>query len=156
MSTSESFTEVLAVLEPQRQALATLITADARERMELYRTLSLATATQALDAAVLVMFDTLRRNDPRVLIEWSEQRFRARFDEGLQFDEALLFPAIFRSHATTALLPAIMGHVPGASEGLILLNTALDGVVDVVGQLYKDQIAHANAERERIQDEMIR
>jgi len=156
MSTSESFTEVLAVLEPQRQALATLITADARERMELYRTLSLATATQAIDAAVLVMFDTLRRNDPRVLIEWAEQRFRARFDEGLQFDEALLFPAIFRRHATTALLPTIMGHVPGASEGLILLNTAFDGVVDVVGQLYKDQIARANAERERIQDEMSR
>jgi anti-anti-sigma regulatory factor len=156
MSTNEPFAEVLAVLEPQRQVLATLITADARERMELYRTLSLAAATQALDAAVLIMFDALRQNDPHVLIEWTKQRFKARFDQGLQFDEALQFPAIFRRHTTTAMLPAITGHVPGASEGLVLLNTAFDGVVDVVGQLYKGQIERANAEREQMQDEMIR
>jgi anti-anti-sigma regulatory factor len=156
MSTSESFIEVLAMLEPQRQALTTLITADARERMELYRTLSIAAATEAINAAVLVMFDALRRNNPHVLIEWTKQRFQARFEQGLQFDEALQFPAIFRHHTITAMLPAIMGHVPGASEGLTLLNTAFDGVVDVVGQLYKGQVEHANAERERMQDEMMR
>ena len=83
MSTSESFIEVLAMLEPQRQALTTLITADARERMELYRTLSLEAATQAIDAAILVMFDALRQDDPQVLIEWTKLR-RSRSAEDLQ------------------------------------------------------------------------
>ena len=155
MSSSESFADLLAVLEAQRQSLVTLIAADARERMGLYRMLSLEAATQALDAAVQIMFDALRRNDPHVLIDWTEQRFKVRFGQGLLFHEALQFPAIFRRHTTAAVLPAIQKQVPGAIAGLTLLNAAFDGVVDVVGRLYQTQIEQANAERERLQDEMV-
>jgi anti-anti-sigma regulatory factor len=150
ISPTPLFTAYCNYLSEHHGNLVGTIVAAFREQMPFYRALS-EESLQATSLGTLQgLNNALEQHDDRELLQAIAGVVEQRIQSGLEIEDALRVPIIYRQHLIPVLVHALHKQIEHAEAGMVALLQLLDGIEFQIIEMYRQQTTRSNQDRLRL------